>query len=100
MDVCAYRHADVEALGLSIDQLATALELVRQHDLVVMLDGDGALTGPPAIRRILECARPSGVGAGAWRESSPRPPPASPVPGRRPSTVSPAVQGKPLSRLL
>ena len=26
VDVCAYRHADVEALGLSIDQLATALE--------------------------------------------------------------------------
>ena len=68
VDVCAYRHADVEALGLSIDQLATALELVRQHDLVILLGGDGPLTGLPAIRRILERARPPGVGAGAWRE--------------------------------
>ena len=68
VDVCAYRHADVEALGLSIDQLATALELVRQHDLVILLGGDGPLTGLPAIRRTLERARPPGVGAGAWRE--------------------------------
>ncbi|MCL4289890.1 MAG: helix-turn-helix domain-containing protein [Thermoleophilia bacterium] len=68
VDVCFYRHADVEALGLSIDQLATALELVRQHDLVILLDGDDTVTGPPAVRRILERARPVGVGAGPWRE--------------------------------
>ena len=68
VDVCFYRHADVEALGLSIDQLATALELARQHDLVILLDGDGTVAGPPAVRRILERARPAGVGAGAWRE--------------------------------
>lgn len=67
VDVCAYRHSDIEALGFSIDQLATALELVRHHDLVILLDDDGTTTGPAAIRRILERVRPAGVGAIAWR---------------------------------
>lgn len=68
VDVCAYLHADVEALGLSIDQLATALELVRRHDRVILLDRGGTVAGRSAIRRILERVRPAGVAAGAWRE--------------------------------
>lgn len=68
IDVCAYDHADVAALGLTIDQLGTALELVTRHDRVVVLDGDEVTEGAPAIRRILDQARPQGTSVGAWRE--------------------------------
>ncbi|MFN8187381.1 MAG: helix-turn-helix transcriptional regulator [Gaiellales bacterium] len=68
VDICAYRHGDIEALGLSIDQLATALELVRRHERVVLLDEEGTTTGPAAIRRILGKARPSGVDVDTWFE--------------------------------
>ncbi len=66
VDICAYRHADIEALGLSIDQLATALDLVRLHHRVVLLDDEGTTTGPAAIRGILGNARPAGVDASTW----------------------------------
>ncbi|MGI9186682.1 MAG: hypothetical protein ACR2J9_04040, partial [Gaiellales bacterium] len=69
VDVCGYRHADVEALGLTIDQLGTALTLISTHDRVVVAEsGDATITGRAAIRRILAEARPSGVSASAWRE--------------------------------
>lgn len=69
VDVCGYRHADVEALGLTIDQLGTALTLIGTHDRVVVAEaGDSTISGRAAIRRILTEARPVGVSASAWRE--------------------------------
>jgi hypothetical protein len=69
VDVCGYRHADVEALGLTIDQLGTALTLIGNHDRVVVAESDDAIiTGRAAIRRILAGTRPVGVSASAWRE--------------------------------
>lgn len=69
IDVCGYRHADVEALGLTIDQLGTALTLISTHDRVVVADAGGStISGRAAIRRILAEARPGGVSAAAWRE--------------------------------
>lgn len=66
VDVCAYVHADVAALGLTVDQLATALELICRHDHVIVLDGTATTGGAPAIRRILNQARPVGISAAAW----------------------------------
>ena len=66
VDVCAYLHADVAALGLTIDQLATALELISRHDHVIVLDGTEITRGAPAIRRILDRVRPAGTGVAAW----------------------------------
>lgn len=69
IDVCGYRHRDIEALGLTIDQLGTALALIGHHDRVVVAEADGAsISGRAAIRRILAEARPAGVSAAAWRE--------------------------------
>ena len=69
IDVCGYRHADVEALGLTIDQLGTALTLISNHDRAVVVETDAAVvSGRAAIRRILAEARPAGVSAAAWRE--------------------------------
>ena len=69
IDVCGYRHADVEALGLTIDQLGTALTLISTHDRVVVAESDNVtVSGRAAIRRILAEARPAGVSAAAWRE--------------------------------
>lgn len=69
VDVCGYRHADVEALGLTIDQLGTALTLISNHDRAVVVETDAAVvSGRAAIRRILAEARPAGVSAAAWRE--------------------------------
>jgi len=67
VDVCAYNNEDIEVLGLTIDQLATALELITHHDHVIVLDGDAATTNAPAIRRILGHARPIGTSADAWQ---------------------------------
>lgn len=68
VDVCGYRHADVEALGLTIDQLGTALTLIGNHDRIVVAEAsDATITGRAAIRRILAEARPVGVSASAWR---------------------------------
>lgn len=66
-DVCAYRADDLAALGLTIDQLATALDLVRHHDRVLLLDGARTVEGPPAVRRLLDGARPPGTTAAAWQ---------------------------------
>ena len=66
VDVCAYLHADVAALGLTIDQLATALELISRHDHVIVLDGTEITRGAPAIRRILDRVRPAGTSVAAW----------------------------------
>lgn len=66
IDVCAYNHDDVAALGLTIDQLATALDLITSHDRVIALAGDDITTGAAAARRILQQARPAGISLGAW----------------------------------
>ncbi len=66
-DVCAYYHDDLAALGLTIDQLATALALITHHHRVLVLDGDTVTEGPPAVRRILEQARPHGTTSESWR---------------------------------
>ena len=68
VDVCAYDREDLTALGLTIDQLAIALELVSSHEVAIVLDGDRALTGAPAIRRILEDARPPGASRAGWQQ--------------------------------
>ena len=68
-NVCVYQHADFEAIGHSIDPVGTVLNLVRGHDRVVVLDDRGdAVTGSPAIRRILENVRPAGVSSAAWSD--------------------------------
>lgn len=65
-DVCAYAQDDLAALGLTIDQLATAVDLVERHDRVLLVDGDAIVSGAPAIRRVLDQARPAGASADAW----------------------------------
>jgi len=67
VDVCSYNNEDLDALGLTIDQLATALELIANHDHVIVLDGDTTTTSAPAIRRILGHARPIGTSTDAWQ---------------------------------
>jgi hypothetical protein len=67
VDVCSYNNEDLDALGLTIDQLATALELIAHHDHVIVLDGDTTTTNAPAIRRILRHARPIGTSTEAWQ---------------------------------
>ena len=68
IDVCAYRHDDLQALGLTIDQLATALALIRDHHRVLVLDGNEVIAGSPAIRRILARTKPAGVSTHAWND--------------------------------
>ncbi|MFN8202755.1 MAG: helix-turn-helix transcriptional regulator [Solirubrobacteraceae bacterium] len=68
IDVCAYRHDDLQALGLTIDQIATALALIRDHHRVLVVDDDDVVTGFPAIRRILQRVQPPGVSASAWSD--------------------------------
>jgi transcriptional regulator with XRE-family HTH domain len=66
IDVCVYQHEDKQALGLTIDQLGTALALIRAHHRVFVLDHRGTIDGPLAIRRMLERTRPAGVSKKAW----------------------------------
>lgn len=69
IDVCAYRHDDIDALGVTIDRLATALDLVTTHEQVIVLTGtDDVTTGAPAIRRILQHVCPPGISATAWHD--------------------------------
>ncbi len=68
VDVCAYDRDDLAALGLTIDQLATALELIRCHDQALVIDGDGTVAGAAAIRRILDDARPTGASRAGWQQ--------------------------------
>lgn len=65
-DVCVYNHDDVHALGMTIDQVATALTLIREHQRVFVLDHGEAISGSPAISRILQRAQPPGVSTTAW----------------------------------
>ena len=67
VDVCSYNNEDLDALGLTIDQLATALELIANHDHVIVLDGDTTTTSASAVRRILGHARPIGTSTDAWQ---------------------------------
>jgi transcriptional regulator with XRE-family HTH domain len=66
IDVCIYNHDDMQALGLTIDQVATALTLIREHHRVFVLDDGVAIGGSPAISRILQRAQPSGISLAAW----------------------------------
>jgi transcriptional regulator with XRE-family HTH domain len=66
IDVCVYDHEDIQALGLTIDHMATALSLIQDHDQVFVWDDGETISGPLAIRRILQCARPAGVSPNAW----------------------------------
>jgi transcriptional regulator with XRE-family HTH domain len=68
VDVCAYLHDDIIALGLTIDQLQTALDLVSRHDTVMLIQDHRTLTGAAAIQRILIEARPSGASPIAWAQ--------------------------------
>jgi hypothetical protein len=68
IDVCIYYHDDMRALGLTIDQVATALTLVREHPRVFVLDQGEAISGSPAISRILRRAQPAGISTSAWRD--------------------------------
>jgi transcriptional regulator with XRE-family HTH domain len=65
-DVCIYNDDDMEALGLTIDQVATALTLVREHHRVFVLDRGEAISSSPAISRILQRAQPTSVSTTAW----------------------------------
>jgi len=67
IDVCGYSQRDLLALGLTIDQLSTALDLIRRHDEVLVLGDDGNLfTGPSSVRRVLAGARPVGASEDSW----------------------------------
>ena len=66
IDVCAYRRDDIAALGLTIDQLETALDLISRHDHVLLIRDRETLRGAPAIRRILAEARPPGASSDPW----------------------------------
>jgi transcriptional regulator with XRE-family HTH domain len=66
IDVCVYDHEDIQALGLTIDPIATALALIQSHDRVFVWDHGETVSGPLAIRRILGYARPAGVSVDAW----------------------------------
>ncbi len=69
INVCAYWHEDIETVGHAIDQVGTALELIKHHDKIIVIDEIGTeSTGSPAIRRILEKAKPSGATASSWAE--------------------------------
>lgn len=48
-------------------EILTALELIANHDHVIVLDGDTTTTSVPAIRRILGHARPIGTSTDAWQ---------------------------------
>jgi hypothetical protein len=56
----------MQALGLTIDQIATALALIQDHHRVFVYDKRGTISGPLAIRRMLEHAQPAGVSRLAW----------------------------------
>jgi transcriptional regulator with XRE-family HTH domain len=66
IDVCAYQHDDIAALGLTIDRLQSALDLITRHDNVLLIQDNGIVRGAPAIRRILATARPPGATTTAW----------------------------------
>jgi len=67
MDVCGYFQKDLLALGLTIDQLSTILDLIRWHDEVVSLAPDGhVIAGPASVRRLLADVRPMGVSETSW----------------------------------
>lgn len=69
VNICAYWHDDLDTVGHAIDQVGTALSLIRTHDAIVVIDEQGAgTTGSPAIRRMLEQVRPSGVTSSSWTE--------------------------------
>lgn len=69
--VCVYFHDDIEALGLDIDALASALTLLRTHDTVGVLDEDNQVrTGTAATTMLLHELKPRGVSSRAWRELS------------------------------
>jgi transcriptional regulator with XRE-family HTH domain len=65
-DVCVYEQSDLAALGVTIDQLAIALELITRHDRVLVFDGSRTISGAPAVRRILDQAQPAGTSGAAW----------------------------------
>ena len=68
VDVCGYYERDLLALGLTIDQLSTALDLIRRHDEVLALDSDGSFfTGQSSVQRLLASARPAGANEHSWR---------------------------------
>jgi transcriptional regulator with XRE-family HTH domain len=68
IDVCIYFHDDMHALALTIDQVATALALINDHQRVFVLDRGEAIVGSPAISRILQRAQPAGVSPTAWTD--------------------------------
>lgn len=70
-NVCVYREADLQELGMRLDPLAAALKLVQTHPHVAVEEPVGRLTtGPAAVERILTAVRPSGVSSGTWESLS------------------------------
>ena len=67
IDVCVYRDDDLAALALTIDRLATALDLISRHDDVVVLNQRQQLSnGSVAVEALLERARPLAVSKSSW----------------------------------
>lgn len=68
LNVCMYRHRDLEALSKQIDVLDTILRLFQSHTKTVAVDPSGnVLTGSKAISEVLADTRPSGISGAAWR---------------------------------
>jgi hypothetical protein len=66
-NICVYREADLQELGLRLDPLAAALKLIQTHPHVAIQEPEGRVTtGPAAVERILTAVRPSGVSSGTW----------------------------------
>lgn len=71
LNVCVYRHRDIEALASKIDVLDTILRLFAAHAEVIAIAQDGSvLRGQAAVATILADSRPGGVSASAWRSLS------------------------------
>lgn len=68
INICAYNHADIEAVAPRVDVLDTMLRLTQSHNSLTVLDEDKKITsGPGAFEKMLNARRPSGVSGSAWQ---------------------------------
>lgn len=71
VNLCVYRHRDIEALASKIDVLDTILRLFSAHSEVIVVTQSGSmLKGEEAVAAILADSRPGGVSSSAWRSLS------------------------------
>lgn len=67
VNICAYQHADLEALASRIDVLDSVVQLLQTHDDVTVINDDGVVSsGTTAVQSILSTLRPDNVSTRAW----------------------------------